>query len=86
MKEHKISSNNVDKALHDAHLLKTLKKPTKKYKQTKSNNKLKHVHFSPNIFVKLVIPAGKKERHPKNRLVKALVNSGASDYILNKAK
>ena len=55
-------------------------------KQTKSNKKLKHVHLSPIIFVKLVIPAGKKDRHTKTRLVKALVDSGASESILTKAK
>ena len=57
-------------------------------KQTKSKKKLKHKNFSPIIFVKLVIPAGKKDRHrqSKNRLVKAPVDSGASDYILTKTK
>ena len=42
--------------------------------------------FSSIIFVKLVIPAGKKGRQSKTRLVKALVNSGASEAILAKAK
>ena len=55
-------------------------------KQTKSNKKLKHVHFSPIIFVKLDIPSGKKDRQSKTRLVKDLVNSGASESILDKAK
>ena len=55
-------------------------------KQTKSKNKLKHVHFSPIIFVKLVIPAVKKDIQSNTRLVKSLVDSGASDYILTKAK
>ena len=55
-------------------------------KQTKSNKKLKHKHFSPIIFVKLVIPAGKKGRQSKICLVKALVDSGASESILVKAK
>ena len=55
-------------------------------KQTKSNKKLKHVHFSPIIFVKMVITAGKKDRQSKTRLVKALSNSGASESILAKAK
>ena len=55
-------------------------------KQTNSNKKLKHKHFSPMIFVKLVIPAGKKGRQSKTRLVKALVNSGTSESILAKAK
>ena len=55
-------------------------------KQIKSKKKLKHVHFSPIIVVKLVIPAGKKDRQSKTRLVKALVDSGASESILAKAK
>ena len=55
-------------------------------KQTKSKKKLKNVHFSPIIFVKLVIQADKKGRQSKTRLVKALVNSGASESILAKAK
>ena len=37
------------------------------------------------IFVKLVIPAGKKGRQSNTCLVNALVDSGASDYILAKA-
>ena len=57
-----------------------------KYKQTKSNNKLKHIHFIPIIFVKLVIPEGKKNRQSKTRLVKALYDSGASESILAKGK
>ena len=36
--------------------------------------------------VKLVIPVGKKGRQSKTRLVKALVDSGASESILAKAK
>ena len=55
-------------------------------KQTKSKKKLKYKHFSTIIFVKLVIPAGKKGRKSKTRLVKTLVNSGASESILAKAK
>ena len=52
----------------------------------KSNNKLKHVHFNPIIFVKLVISAVKKNRQSKTRLFKSPVNSGASESILTKAK
>ena len=55
-------------------------------KQTKSKKKLKHKHFSPIIFVKLVIPAGKKVRQPNTCLVRALVDSGASESILAKTK
>ena len=86
IKEHKLSSNNLDKALHDAHLLNTLRKPTKMVKQTKYKKKLKHIHFSPIIFVKPVIPAGKKDRQSKTRLDKTLAGSGASESILAKSK
>ena len=86
IKEHKLSYNNLDKALHDAHLLNTLRNPSKMVNQTKSRKKLKHIHFSPIIFVKLVIPASKKDKQSKTQLVKALVNSGASESILAKVK
>ena len=86
MKEHTLSSNNLDKALHCYHLLNTLQNPTNKDKQTKSNKKLKHVHFSPIIFVKMVIPSGKKDRQSKTTLAKGLVDSRSSESILTKAK
>ena len=64
-----------------------MQKPTnKKDKLTKYYKKMKHVHFSPIIFVKLVIPAGKKKRQPKTWLVKTLVESGASESIIAKGK
>ena len=63
-----------------------MQKPSKTDKQTKYNKKLKHVLFSPIIFVKLVIPAGKKDIQSKTRLVKDLFDSGASESILTKAK
>ena len=63
-----------------------MKNTTNKDKQTKSNKKLKHIHFSPIIFVKLFIPAGKKEIQSNTQLVKSLVDSGASESILTKAK
>ena len=47
---------------------------------------MKHVHFSPIIFFKLVFLEGKKGRQSKNWLVKYLVESGASEYIISKAK
>ena len=57
LKEHKLSSNKWYVALHDAYLLNTLLKPTnQKDKQSKSKKTPKHVHLSPIIFVKLVIP------------------------------
>ena len=72
--------------MHDDHLLNTLRKPSKMVIQTKSKKKLKHEHFCSIIFVKLVIPVGKKGRQSKTRLVKALVDSGASESILANAK
>ena len=87
LKEHRLSSNNLDKALHDAYLLNTLLNQTnEKDKQTKSYKIMKHVHFSPVIFVKLVIPAGTKDRNFKTRMVKSLVHSGASESIITKSK
>ena len=44
------------------------------------------MHFSPIVFVKLVIPASKKYRQSNTWLVKSLVNSGASESILAKDK
>ena len=54
-------------------------------KSTKAKKRLKHKDFSPIIFVKLVIPAGKKGRQSNTRLIKALVDSGASESILARA-
>ena len=69
IKEQTISSNNLYKALHDVQLLNTLLNPSTMVKQTKYKKKLKHVHFSPIIFAKLVIPAGKNDKQSKTRLV-----------------
>ena len=63
-----------------------MRNPTNKDKQTKFNKKLKHIHFSTIISVKLVIPEVKKGRQPKTQLVKSLVNTGASESIFTKAK
>ena len=50
IKEHKLSSYNLDAELHDDHLLNTLRKPSKMVKQNKAKKKLKHKHFSPIFF------------------------------------
>ena len=71
IKEHKLSSNNLDKALHDAHLLNTLWKPSKMVNQTKSKKKLKHIHFSIIIFVKLFIPDPALVRRSEERRTRA---------------
>jgi hypothetical protein len=39
-------------------------------------------HFSPILFVKLKVPHGKKGRAFKTRMVKALIDSGASESII----
>ena len=61
IKEHKLSSNSLDKSLHDVHLLNTLRKPSKMVKQTKSKRNWNmytsiqctiHLHqggFSPSL-------------------------------------
>ena len=67
-------------------VLNTLQNATNKDKQSKSNKKPKHINFSTAIFIRLIIPAGKKYINSKNQLVKAIVKSGASDSILTKAK
>ena len=64
-----------------------MRKPTNQNdKQSKSNKKLKHVNLSPIIFVKLVITAGKKDIKSKTRILKSLVDSGSSYYIITKAR
>ena len=78
IKEHKLSSNNLDKALHDDHLLNNLRKPSKMVKQTKSKKKLKHVHFSPIIFVKMVIYRRQEGQTVQDSTGQALVDSWAS--------
>ena len=82
IKEHKLSSNDLDTALHEAHIFNTLRKPSKMVKQTKSKNKLNTNISFRFFFFKLVIPAGKKGRQSKTCLVKYLVDSGASESIL----
>ena len=87
LREQKLSFNNLDAELQDFYLLNTPQKSTnKKDKQSKFSKILKHVHLSPIIFVKLVIPAGKEYKHSKTWLVKVLVNSGSIESILAKAK
>ena len=44
------------------------------------------MHFSPIVFVKLIILASNKDIQSKTLLVKDLVNSGASESIITKAK
>jgi hypothetical protein len=40
-------------------------------------------HLSPILFVKIQVPSGKKGRTAKTRIIKALVNSGASESIID---
>ena len=50
IKEHKLSSNNLDTALNDAHLLNTLRKPSIMVKQTKSKKKTETQTFQSDYF------------------------------------
>ena len=50
IKEHKLSSNNLDTELHDAHLLNTLCKPSIMVKQTKSKKEIETQTFQSDNF------------------------------------
>ena len=48
IKEHPLSSNNLDRSLHNDHILNTLKKPTNKHKQTKTEKETETHTFQSN--------------------------------------
>jgi hypothetical protein len=78
--------NHTDDALNDAYLLSDLRKPTQintskdQNDQTLKKSKIKNL--SPILFVKIQYSTCKKNRQAKSKLVKALVDSGASESIL----
>jgi predicted aspartyl protease len=77
---------HIDEAINDAYLLSDLRKPTQIYTKTDEDGqtlkKSKHKKLSPILFVKIQHSTGKKNRQTKNKLVKALVDTGASESIL----
>jgi hypothetical protein len=85
--------NHIDEALdaayHEAHPLSSLRKQTSTETEDRLANgetpkpkRAKMKHFSPILFVKLRVPHGKKGCATKTRMVKALVDSGASESII----
>jgi hypothetical protein len=78
--------NHTDDALNDAYLLSDLRKPTQiktsKDQDGQTPKKSKIKNLSPILFVKKQCSTGKKNRQTKSKLVKALVDSGASESIL----
>jgi predicted aspartyl protease len=80
---------SLDDVINDACLLSDLRKPPKNNTRTdkdgQTTKKQKMAHLSPILFVKVQIPSGKKKRDEKTRLIKALVDSGASETIIVKS-
>ncbi len=78
--------HSLDDVINDALLLSDLRKPsqinTKKDKEGQSTKKSKMKNLSPILFVKIQIPKGKKKNRTKIRLIKALVDTGASETII----
>jgi hypothetical protein len=78
--------NHIDEAINDAYLLSDLRKPnqtetkTDKDGQTLKKSKLKNL--SPILFVRIQYSTGKKNRQSKSKLVKSLVDTGASESII----
>ena len=76
----------LDDVINDALLLSDLRKPTDKPTQTDHNGqtskKVKHKHLSPILFISLQRLTGKKKNRTKTKLVKALVDTGASESLI----
>jgi hypothetical protein len=84
--ENKPHYNHIDDAINDAYLLSDLRKPaqmiTKTDKDGKTQKKSKYKKLSPILFVKIEHTTGKKNRKTKTKIVKALVDTGASASIV----
>ena len=76
-----------DEAINDAHLLSDLRKPTEINRKTdidgKTLKKSKLKKLSPILFVRITYVTGKKNRQTKTKMVKALVDTGATESIIN---
>ncbi len=77
---------HIDEAINDALLLSDLRKPaqtnTKTDKEGQTLKKSKLNSLSPILFVKIQYKTGKKDRQTKYKIVKSLVDSGASESIM----
>ena len=79
--------SHIDDAINDAYLLSDLRKPSQITTQTdedgQTQKKSRYKKLSPILFVKIQHSTGKKNRQSKNKLVKALVDTGASESIIS---
>ena len=79
--------SHIDDAINDAYLLSDLRKPSQIITQTdedgQAQKKSRNKKLSPILFVKIQHSTGKKNRQSKNKLVKALVDTGASESIIS---
>ena len=81
------SYTNIDDVINNAHLLSDLQKPqhsnTKVDHEGQTLKKAKYKHLSPILFVSMQRLMGKKKNRLKTKLVKALVDTGASESIIS---
>ena len=79
--------SHIDDAINDAYLLSDLRKPsqiiTKTDEDSQAQRKSKYKKLSPILFVRIQHSTGKKNRQTKSKLVKALVDTGASESIIS---
>jgi transposase InsO family protein len=84
--ENKPHYKHIDDAINDAYLLSDLRKPaqmiTKTDEDGQTQKKSKYKKLSPILFVKIEYTTGKKNRKTKTKIVKALVDTGASASIV----
>jgi hypothetical protein len=77
---------HIDEAINDALLLSDLRKPaqtnTKTDEEGQTLKKSKLNSLSPILFVKIQYKTGKKNRQTNYKIVKSLVDSGASESIM----
>ena len=78
--------NHIDDVINDAYLLSDLRKPIKSNTKTDDDGqtlkKSKHKNVSPILFVSVPRRTGKKKTKIKNKILKALVDTGASESIM----
>jgi transposase InsO family protein len=78
---------HIDDVIDDAHLLSDLRKPNQSTTKTDSDGQIlkksKNKNISPILFVKITKATGKKKRQLKTQLIKALVDTGASESIIS---
>ena len=86
-KSTKRTYNHIDDVINDAYLLSDLRKPllnkTRTDKDGQATKKSKIKNLSPILFVSIKRTTGKKKRQTKTKLVKALVDTGASESIIS---